>query len=99
MNIIGTEQHDDFNTFSVLFVESIKDKKLKLNNKAQKAILNTITWKNEHAEPVIKKTEKDGTIVYETDSDLRDTENVPLDENIQTYFEREVLKYLPDELD
>ncbi len=30
------------------------------------------------------------------DSDLRDTENVPLKEDIQEYFEREVLPYAPD---
>lgn len=96
MNAIGTEQYDNFNTFSVLFADTIKDKKLKLDNKAQKAVLNAITWKNEDAEPVIKKTEKDGTIVYEIDTDLRDTENVPLDEDIQTYFEREVFQHVPD---
>ena len=28
--------------------------------------------------------------------DLRDTENVPLKEDIQTYFEREVLPFAPD---
>ncbi len=96
MNSIGTEQHDDFNKFSKLFAETIKREKLKLDNKAQKAIINAITWKNEDAEAVIKKIEKDGTIVYEADGDLRDTENVPLDEDIQTYFEREVLQHVPD---
>lgn len=96
MNAIGAEQFNDFNTFLVLFSDTIKDNKLKLDNKAQKAILNAITWKNEDAEPVIKKTEKDGTILYEPDPDLRDTENVPLDEDIQTYFEREVLQHVPD---
>jgi len=30
------------------------------------------------------------------DSSLRDTENVPLDEDIQAYFEREVLPHAPD---
>jgi type I restriction enzyme M protein len=30
------------------------------------------------------------------DSSLRDTENVPLKEDIQTYFEREVLPHVPD---
>lgn len=39
---------------------------------------------------MIKKKEKDGTIVYEADSELRDSENVPLQENIDVYFEREV---------
>ncbi len=50
---------------------------------------------NEDAERVIKKTEKDGTITYEVDIDLRDTENVPLDQNIHEYFEREVLQHIP----
>jgi len=101
MNAIGTGQHDDFNTFSVLFTDTIKDKKLKLGNKAQKAILNAITWKNEDAEPVFKKTARSTSsgyeiVEYEADGDLRDTENVPLDEDIQTYFEREVLQHVPD---
>lgn len=96
MKIIGTEQFDDYNSFSALYADTIKSERLKLDAKAQKAILNAITWKNEEAEPVIKKTEKDGTIIFEADSDLRDTENVPLDEDVQTYFEREVLQHVPD---
>jgi type I restriction enzyme M protein len=80
----------------VLVADTIKEKKLKLDNKAQKAISNAITWKNEDAEPVIKKIGKDGTILYDPDPDLRDTENVPLDEDIETYFEREVLQHVPD---
>ena len=32
----------------------------------------------------------------ESDSDLRDTENVPLKENIEAYFKREVLPHVPD---
>jgi type I restriction enzyme M protein len=34
--------------------------------------------------------------LYEPDSDLRDTENVPLTEDIPAYFEREVLPHVPD---
>ena len=30
------------------------------------------------------------------DADLRDTENVPLKEDIQAYFQREVLPFAPD---
>ena len=30
------------------------------------------------------------------DSDLRDTENVPLNEDVEDYFEREVLPHVPD---
>ena len=32
----------------------------------------------------------------EADADLRDTENVPLKEDIHEYFEREVLPHVPD---
>ena len=45
---------------------------------------------------MIKKTQTDGTILYEADSELRDTENVPLDQDLHTYFEREVLQHIPD---
>ena len=34
--------------------------------------------------------------VYETESDLRDTENVPLKENIHSYFLLEVLPHVPE---
>lgn len=93
---IGSKQHNDFNVFSKLVTKAIKALNLKLDAKTQKTILTAIRWKNEEAQPVIKKQEKDGTIIYEADSDLRDTENVPLDEDIQTYFEREVLAHVPD---
>ncbi|WJJ96345.1 type I restriction-modification system subunit M [Algibacter luteus] len=96
MTKIGTEQHDDFNTFKALVSKTIKQEKLNLDAKAIKRILDAITWKNEEAERVIKKKEKDGTVIYEPDSDLRDTEKVPLDEGIQTYFQREVLQHIPD---
>ena len=36
---------------------------------------------------------------YEPDPDLRDFENVPLKEDIDAYFEREVLPHVPDALD
>ncbi|RLD57472.1 MAG: hypothetical protein DRJ01_13835 [Bacteroidetes bacterium] len=93
---IGTKQFDDFNELKKLVAKTIKDLKIKLDAKALKLILNAISWKNEGAERVIKKIETDGIIIYEPDTDLRDTENVPLDEDIQTYFEREVLQHIPD---
>ncbi|WP_372474668.1 N-6 DNA methylase [Capnocytophaga sp. ARDL2] len=96
MEHIGTKQFDNYNEFLLLFDQTIKKHKIKLDNKAQKNLLNAISWKNEEATPVIKKVEKNGTITYEADTDLRDTENVPLSEEIQTYFEREVLAHIPD---
>ena len=49
-------------------------------------------------QPVTRKRTKAGEIEYEPDSDLRDTEQVPLLEpgGIQAFFEREVLPHAPD---
>ncbi len=41
-------------------------------------------------------TENDELIEYQVDTDLRDYENVPLKENIERYFEREVAPHVPD---
>lgn len=41
-----------------------------------------------------KVTDKKGN--SKPDSSLRDTENIPLNEDVQSYFEREVLPYAPD---
>ena len=41
-----------------------------------------------------KVTDKKGN--PKPDSSLRDTENIPLGEDIEAYFEREVLPYAPD---
>ncbi len=101
---LGAKQFDDYNAFLPLLNKTIKELKLDIDAKGLKSITNAITWKNEDAERVIKKTEKarpeqgrrDGTILYEADSDLRDTENVPLDQDIHEYFEREVLQHISD---
>ena len=46
--------------------------------------------KDENGQPVLKKGKP------QPDAALRDTENVPLKEDIQIYFEREVLPFAPD---
>jgi type I restriction enzyme M protein len=93
---LGNKQYDDYNLFVPLLNQAIKQLKLDLDAKAIKTILNAISWKNEDAAPIIKKTEKNGKVVYEADSDLRDSENVPLDQDIHEYFNREVLQHIPD---
>jgi type I restriction enzyme M protein len=92
----GDEQFDDFNEFSPMVSKILKELKIKTDAKDVKAILNAVSWKNEDAERVIKKIENDGTIRYEPDADLRDSENVPLDQDVHEYFEREVLQHIPD---
>ncbi|MCB9334302.1 MAG: SAM-dependent DNA methyltransferase [Lewinellaceae bacterium] len=92
----GTAQHDDFNSLLPALEKQLKKSDAKWKAKEKKAFLDAVSWRDEEAKPVIKKKEKDGTILYEPDSELRDTENIPLKEDIQTYFEREVLPHVPD---
>jgi type I restriction enzyme M protein len=56
-----------------------------------KAILVGLSEKDESADACMKKKDE-----IEADTDLRDTENIPLKENVNEYFEREVLPHVPD---
>lgn len=56
-----------------------------------KAVINALSERDEQAE-ICRNREGEA----EPDAELRDTENVPLKENIQIYFEREVLPHVPD---
>jgi type I restriction enzyme M protein len=93
---IGTGQHDDFNKFSELVNKTVQKIKVELDAKGIKTILDSVSWRNEDAERVIDKIDKEGNILYVADSELRDMENVPLDQDIHEYFEREVLQHIPD---
>ena len=99
---IGNKQFDDYNKFVPLVNKAITDLKLDIDAKGLKSILVAVSWKNEDAERLVEKTAhstssgRKGKIEYEADSDLRDTENVPLDQDINEYFEREVLQHIPD---
>src|SRR5204863_459394 len=57
----------------------------------QKAIWSAVSVSDPEGE--VQKS-KDGS--PEPDPDLRDYENVPLDEDIETYFAREVIPHVPD---
>lgn len=127
MKLVGTEEYNDFNVFQAEVEKQIKDNEMKLSSSEKNAIYNAITWYDETAEKVIKKTQKlkdeklealldrlDCTeeqlsdygyyatknkgeyIIYETESDLRDYENVPLKENIYSYFLEEVKPHVEE---
>ena len=59
----------------------------------QKLFRSVFTQKDPEAEPVAKGGRDEG---YEPDADLRDFENVPLKDDIDAYFEREVRPHVPD---
>jgi len=56
-----------------------------------KAILDALSERDETADICLNKDGKS-----EPDSELRDFENVPLMDNIEAYFKREVLPHVPD---
>lgn len=78
-----------------IFLKELKklDKALEVRLSASelKIILEALGEKDETAEVC-----KDAKGNMEADSDLRDTENVPLKENVEDYFQREVVPHVPD---
>lgn len=92
----GDKQFDDYNTFVPLLNKTVKEQNLELDAKSLKTILDAISWRNEDAEKIIAHTDKKGKVHFVPDSELRDTENVPLDQDIYEYFKREVLQHIPD---
>jgi len=64
---------------------------LKLTAPVRKAILGALSERDETAEVC-----RDEEGHPEPDPELRDTENVPLEEPIEAYFDREVKPYVPD---
>ncbi|CAG0968290.1 partial putative type I restriction enzymeP M protein, partial [Planctomycetaceae bacterium] len=78
-----------------VFLERLKpiDRELgtRLTGPELKAVVNALGERDEEAEIC---RNRDGEA--EPDSELRDTENVPLKESIQAYFEREVLPHVSD---
>lgn len=95
---MGDGLSEDFNVFSEAFDKAVKKCKLKLSASEKKAILKAVSWRDENAAAIIKKKHKDGSIDYEPDPDLRDTEQVPLleDGGVEAFFAREVLPYVSD---
>lgn len=92
---LGDEAIWDFNAVRDRLEAAAIEQKLKLTQKDWKLVRDCFTEKDEMAEPVILERTAEG-VKYEPDSELRDTEEVPMTEEIQAYFEREVLPYVPD---
>ncbi|EKO3516593.1 SAM-dependent DNA methyltransferase [Vibrio fluvialis] len=92
-----TQQSDDFNQFELTLKGAFKTTDIKFDAKQKKQFTDAVTWKNQVAEPVIKKVLKEETqplygafeykgkvVEFQQDGDLRDNENVPLDPSIRT---------------
>jgi type I restriction enzyme M protein len=78
-------------TFAEHLKAAFKRKGLKLPTPVSKAVLAGLSERDESADICLTNGGEP-----EPDADLRDVENVPLKEDIQAYFEREVKPHAPD---
>ncbi|WP_272961488.1 N-6 DNA methylase, partial [Alcanivorax jadensis] len=77
--------------FSKALKAALKPLDFKLGAPQLKAVLNALSERDEEADIC---TDKNGN--PEADSSLRDNENVPLNETVEDYFQREVIPHVPD---
>ena len=85
----GVIKNED--TFSDLLDRAFSKANLNLKTPLYRAVKDALSERDETADIV---TDSAGNPM--PDSELRDNENVPLDEKIDTYMKREVLPYVPD---
>jgi type I restriction enzyme M protein len=90
-NLISDQEILDRTEFVKQLTTATTKAGIKLPAPVQKTIINEFGTHNDQA-----KICTDSKGKPEASADLRDTENVPLSEDVQTYFEREVLPYAPD---
>lgn len=95
-DVLGDKIYTDFNQFRRDVKQALDKLDISTLKPERTNIYDAVSWKDEKAEAVVKKKKKDGTIEYEPDTDLRDSENVPLKQDIEEYFKQEVLPYVPD---
>ena len=97
---VGSSQIDTIaRAMSVTDTEAdpVVAKTVKPNAKEFATLMNTYGVEEEQL-PLYgyKPADKGCYIVYETDSNLRDTEKIPVKENILDFFKREVMPYVED---
>lgn len=87
----GQQIYKDRKAFLEDLRRADKTSGIKLTVPELKAVMDSFSEKDETAE-ICRNSKGEA----EPDTDLRDTENVPLKEDIEEYFQREVLPHVPD---
>ena len=90
---LGREPRRHWNAVSAQIEDLLHERKARWKTPERKLFRSVFTQKDSEAEPVAKGGRDEG---YEPDADLRDFENVPLEEDIDAYFRREVLPHVPE---
>ena len=90
---LGREPQRDWNAVRRRIEDMLHSRKSRWKAAEHKRFRSVFTHKDPEAEPVARGGRDDG---YEPDAGLRDVENVPLKDDIDAYFEREVRPHVPD---
>ena len=110
-DFFGDEEHVDFNKAQIDFSNHLQAKNIKITEKEIKDILMLFAKEDDKAKPVFKKLTdykkhvqlainhqklKPNHSQLTTNNSLNDKENIPLKEDVNTFFEREVLPFVED---
>ena len=90
---LGREPSYDWNATWESIAALLHERQSRWKKTEQKLFRDVFTEKDPQAERVRKDGREKG---YEPDTELRDFENVPLKDDIDAYFEREVRPHVPD---
>jgi type I restriction enzyme M protein len=90
---LGREPLPDWNDVWARIEDLLRERKSRWKANEQKLFRSVFTQKDSAATPVNKGGREEE---YEPDADLREFENVPLKEDIDEYFAREVRPHVPD---
>lgn len=88
---IGNTLYKNKDKFESVLDSAFREHKIDVDKSLKKAILKALSEHDEIADIICDKNSNP-----EPNPDLRDYENVPLNEDIYKYFEREVKPHLPD---
>jgi type I restriction enzyme M protein len=88
--VIGRETRLDWNVAWKDIEDVLRKRKSKWKGTEGKLFRSVFTKSDPAAKPVLKNQ------ACEADPDLRDFENVPLKDDVDSYFKREVLPHIPD---
>ena len=90
---LGRQPERDWNATWERIADLLHERGSRWKKSEQKLFRDVFTCKDPGAEPVTKEGRQNGC---EPDPELRDFENVPLKDEIDGYFDLEVLPYVPD---
>ena len=91
LSTIPTKTYKDHDTFSTELSNAFSKADFKITASQLKTIENALSERDEDATP--QKDSKGNQIA---DSNLRDNENIPLKDDIDKYFAKEITPYVPD---